>query len=71
MNVSTVLCAESNFASLYDLRSNKCQGRVSPSKGFLYGLAFPSSNIASGTLSPNKKEHADISNIFQLLVKIG
>ena len=64
VNVSTVLCAESNFASLYDLRCNKCQGRVSPSKGFLYGLAFPSSNIASGTLSPNKKEHADISNIF-------
>ena len=63
MNVSTVLCAESNFASLYDLRSNKCKDE-SRHRKVLYGLAFPSSNIASGTLSPNKKEHADISNIF-------
>ena len=63
VNVSTVLCAESNFARcmIFDVINAKDESRH---RKVLYGLAFPSSNIASGTLSPNKKEHADISNIF-------
>ena len=35
VNDTQILCAESHFVSLYDLRSNKLVGRISPSKGFL------------------------------------
>jgi hypothetical protein len=60
MSDTTILCAESHFVSLYDLRSSKCLGRISPSKGFIYSLALPSSPVDGNSNDNNM----DTSNIL-------
>jgi len=65
VNDTQILCAESHFVSLYDLRSNKLVGRISPSKGFLYSLALPSSLKASDVApSSTVQKGSNHSNIL-------
>ena len=64
VNDTQILCAESHFVSLYDLRSNKLVGRISPSKGFLYSLAVPSSlkasDVAPSSASQKGSHHSNV-----------
>ena len=64
VNDTQILCAESHFVSLYDLRSNKFVGRISPSKGFLYSLAVPSSlkasDVAPSSTSQKGSNHSNV-----------
>lgn len=64
VNDTQILCAESHFVSLYDLRSNKFVGRISPSKGFLYSLALPSSlkasDVAPSSTSQKGSNHSNV-----------